>query len=58
MQRADKFFSSDFRPKQTYVLILIQTYRGLFKQNKKAIKFWEDLSEKAIKDILSVAKNI
>ena len=47
MQRADKFFSNEFRPKQTYVLIfLIQTYRGLFKQNKKAIKFWEDCQKK------------
>ena len=49
MQRADKFFSSDFRPKQTYVLIfLIQTYRGLFKQNKKAIKFGEVFSDSAV----------
>ena len=57
MPRADKLFNKKINYKQKHILFfLMQSQRGIFKADKKAIKFWDRNIRLAIKSTLEVAK--
>ena len=56
--RADKFFDKGLILNQKHVLFfLIQSQRGIFKPNKKALKLWEQITTLSLKSTLKIAKN-
>ena len=55
--RADKLFDKKINFKQKHILFfLMQSQRGIFVPDKKALKFWEETTLLAVKSTLKIAK--